>query len=407
MTVSSRPERRLPWWVDAVTGLLVTGLYVVELAAWGTDDPVPAWGAMALGGIGIALRRLHPLVAFLLCGASVELVTRLEPGFDNDSAALVLTFFLSLYSVGRHTAGAERWLGAAGVVAIAAFFVAGESVDGTDTGDIAFAVVFVGAPWLAGLTLRIRSDREQTWRQRDRALREAQEESERRAVTAERARIARELHDVVSHAIAVTVLQARGARRQLGTDEAAVRRALDAIDRTNTQALGDMRRLLALLRDTEDGSLDAPQPTLDQIPVLVEQVRASGLPVRLDVTGEPGDVPPGVELSAYRIVQEALTNVIKHAGPGASALVELRHADDALELSVTDDGLGPHAHPESAGLPGHGLVGVRERVGVVGGSVTTGAGVGGGFAVRVRLPYSLDAGAGGEASAHAPGGVTR
>ncbi len=286
---------------------------------------------------------------------SIELVGELAPGFDNDSAALVITFFLALYSVGRHTAGTERWVGAGLVLLSAILFAVGEP-NAPDTGDIAFAAVFLGAPWLAGLTLRVRHDREHTWRARNEALRAEQEEREKRAVAAERSRIARELHDVVSHAIAVTVLQARGARKMLGTDEQSVRRALDAIDQTNTQALSDMRRLLALLRDTEDNPVAAPQPTLDELPGLVDQVRDSGLPVELRVEGSPDDVPPGVELSAYRIVQEALTNVIKHAGPGASAAVDLRFGEEALELSVTDDGRGSAGGINGHG-GGHGLVG--------------------------------------------------
>ena len=386
MRTPALPTGRLPWWVDTVAGALVTALYVVELAQWGSDRTLSLLGAFALGGVGIALRRITPLLAFVLCSLSIQLVTRMAPGFDNDSAALVITFFVMLYSLGRHTAGLERWLGLGGVVVFAVLFALDDATSGLDTGDVAFAVVFVGAPWLAGVTLRIRHDREHTWRTRNAALRAEQEEREKRAIAAERARIARELHDVVSHAIAVTVLQARGARRMLGTAERSVRRALDAIDHTNTQALSDMRRLLALLRDTEDNPVDAPQPTLDQLPTLVDQVRGSGLPVELRVEGTPEEVPPGVELSAYRIVQEALTNVIKHAGPGASAEVDLRYGDEALELSVVDDGRG--ASPQTR--VGHGLVGIRERVAVVGGRVETLPRDEGGFAVRVRLPYALE-----------------
>jgi signal transduction histidine kinase len=386
MRTPALPTGRLPWWADSVTAALVTALYVVELAQWGSERTLSMLGVFAMGGVGIALRRITPLLAFVLCALSIELVTRVAPGFDNDSAALVITFFVMLYSVGRHTAGLERWLGLGGVVVFTALFALDEAQAGLDTGDVAFAAVFVGAPWLAGLTLRIRHDREHTWRARNEALRAEQEERERRAVAAERARIARELHDVVSHAIAVTVLQARGARRMLGVDELSVRRALDAIDHTNTQALSDMRRLLALLRDTEDNSVDAPQPTLDQLPGLVDQVRGSGLPVELRVVGTPDDVPPGVELSAYRIVQEALTNVIKHAGPGARAEVDLRYGDEVLELSVVDDGRGASLETRV----GHGLVGIRERVAVVGGQVETRPRDEGGFAVRVRLPYALE-----------------
>ena len=387
MRTPERP-RRLPWWADVALGVVATAVYAAELVQWGADDLALAVLAASVGGVGLALRRISPLVGFVLAAGSVEMITRLEPGFDNDSLALVLTFFVALWSLGRHTAGVERWLGGAGVAVVVANFVLDEAGNGFDLGDLAFAVVFVGAPWLAGVTMRVRHDREQTWRARNEQLRAEQEERERRAVTAERSRIARELHDVVSHAIAVTVLQARGARRQLGSDEDAVRQALDAIDRTNTQALGDMRRLLALLRDTEDEGLGDPQPTLDRLPALVEDVRSSGLPVALQVSGNPGDVPPGVELSAYRIVQEALTNVLKHAGPDARATVDLRYREDALELDVADDGRGLDG---SGGEPGHGLVGIRERVAVVGGAVSTRPGADGGFTVSVRLPYAVEA----------------
>jgi signal transduction histidine kinase len=386
MRTPQRP-RRLPWWADVVLGVAVTILYAVELVAWDADDLPLMVLAAAVGGVGLSLRRTSPLVAFVLAMTSIELITRTNRGFDNDSAALVVTFFVALWSLGRHTTGSERWIGALGVLVVVVNFVLDESPDGLDAGDLAFSAAFAGAPWLAGVTMRVRQDRDRTWRARTAALQAEQEERERRAVTAERSRIARELHDVVSHAIAVTVLQARGARRQLGNDEDAVRRALDAIDHTNTQALSDMRRLLALLRDTEDNPLGAPQPTLDRLPSLVDDLRGSGLPVDLDVIGDPRHVPPGVELSAYRIVQEALTNVLKHAGPGATATVNLRYGEEALELDVVDDGRGPVDDHRL----GHGLVGIRERVAVVGGEVSACPGDGGGFAVAVRLPYAMEA----------------
>jgi len=187
------------------------------------------------------------------------------------------------------------------------------------------------------------------------------------------------------------VLQARGGRRLVGADDDAVRTALDAIDRTNTAALSDMRRLLAVLRDTEDrtgepGGGNAPQPSLANLEGLVEQVRGSGLPVEMYVDGEPISVPPGVDLSAYRIVQESLTNVLKHAGPDARATVRVAYSPDDPEVRVSDDGPAV-AHPNGAG---HGLVGIRERVAVVGGTVEAGPGQDGGFVVTARIPYSLD-----------------
>ena len=221
-------------------------------------------------------------------------------------------------------------------------------------------------------------------------LRLEQEERAARAVAEERSRIARELHDVVSHAISVTVLQARGARRTLDSDPAAARAALDAIEQTNTAALGDMRRLLAVLRDTEpDGRDDAhaPQPSLAHLDSLVAQVRGSGIPVSVEVSGDDRDVPPGVDLSAYRIVQEALTNALKHA-EASPTRVRLDYSDDALTVTVVDDGSPTSAAPR--GPAGHGLIGIRERVAVVGGDVEAGPDGHGGFRVRARLPYTLE-----------------
>jgi signal transduction histidine kinase len=299
--------------------------------------------------------------------------------------AFVVAYFLSLYSVGRHATGTEAWLAAGGVMVAMGDLLVSE---GSDLGDVAFVLALVGAPYGAGLTLRLRREREAVLQARNEALRAEQEEVARRAVTEERSRIARELHDVVSHAISVTVLQARGARWQLGRSEEEVRTALDAIEQTNTAALGDMRRLLAVLRDT-DSDPDTPlqpQPSLQHLDALVREVSASGVPVSVELDGAPLPVPPGVDLSAYRIIQEALTNVLKHAGP-AHATVRLAYCPDALVVSIQDDG-SQVAVPNGTG---HGLIGIRERVAVVGGEVTAGPRVDGGYEVRARLPYALEA----------------
>ena len=269
-------------------------------------------------------------------------------------------------------------------------FVVGDGAHGPS--DIFFAMAFVGTPWAAGVAVRLRREREAMLHRPQRGAARTQEENERRAVAAERARIARELHDVVSHAISVTVLQARGGRKMVGRDDEAVRRALDAIEQTNTAALGDMRRLLAVLRDTEDRRRTRVRPAAVAWPAsrgCVEQVRASGLHVDLPISGRAGPVPPGVDLSAYRIVQEALTNVLKHAGPGA------RHGARCTTARTTwTSRSATTAARASSGDRGrrHGLVGIRERVAVVGGSVEAGP-VDGGFAVRARLPYSVTAAA--------------
>ncbi len=382
---------------DPLLGVAVAALYAGEVARWGPDRPWLLLVVCWVGCAGLALRRSSPLVGFLLAEGSVQAITAIEPGFDNDSAALVVTFFVALYSLGRHAVAVERWLGAVGVVAVMVFFSLGEAGSTVpDTGDIGFVLFFVGTPWAAGLVVRIRLDRERTLRAHNAELRRDQDLRARAAVTAERARIARELHDVVSHAIAVTVLQARGGRKMLGLDQAEVRRALDAIELTNTQALGDMRRLLAVLRDTEEEQdpTTSPQPSLANLDRLVERVRATGLAVQVEVEGDgEGDaapVPPGVDLSAYRIVQEGLTNVIKHAGPGARARVHIGYSPTQLTVTVADDGVGDAPGPDDADTLGHGLVGIRERVAVIGGRVEAAPGPDGGFVVTAQLPYALE-----------------
>jgi signal transduction histidine kinase len=290
----------------------------------------------------------------------------------------VVVFLLNLWSLGRHARGVEAWLGVAGVLLTVTFFVVGDGAH--DPSDIFFGLAFCGTPWAAGVAVRLRRERERELTASNAAL----ELQARRAVADERARIARELHDVVSHAIAVTVLQARGGRKLVGRDDEAVRRALDVIEETNASALADMRRLLSLLRTTEeDGPSRAdPQPTLARLDELVEQVRSSGLPVELHVQGS-GPVPPGIDLSAYRIVQEALTNVLKHGGPDARATVEVCYGSDDVAVTVRNTGLVGGTAPG-----GHGLVGIRERVNVVGGQVDAGPEADG-YAVRARLPYGV------------------
>ncbi len=362
---------------DLALALVLAVGISLELRAWVRDGLPTALALGLLTTLPFAVRRRTPLVSFVLVMLGIELLGRVQPGFDNDSMFFVVAFFLTLYSLGRHASGLEAWLGALGV--LAAMFLFAESEGGlgqVDLGDIAFLLGFVGAPWGVGADLRLRQERETELNAENERLRREQEARERRAVAEERSRIARELHDVVSHAISVTVLQARGARRALAADPEAVREALDAIEQTNTAALGDMRRLLAVLRDTEPeptsgtagGPGREPQPSLEHLEQLVDQVRSSGVPVTLEVRGDPQPVPPGVDLSAYRIVQEALTNVLKHTA-SARVTVVLEYGADALGVTVLDDGI---PGPLDAEGGGHGLIGIQERVAVVGGEVTAG-----------------------------------
>jgi signal transduction histidine kinase len=377
--------------------VLITALAVmcaVELLRWGDARLVLA---VPLGVVACALllvRRRQPVLTVVLILLAMQVLVSVAPGFEDEAISFPLLLLVAMYSMGRWAGGRQAWLGAGVVVICIASFVTKDGAN--DASDVAFGIAFLGTPWGMGVALRVRRNREDQLEADAEQLRNSQEDSARRAVAAERARIARELHDVVSHAIAVTVLQARGGRKLVGVDDAAVRRALDAIEDTNTAALGDMRRLLAVLRHTDDTGLEGftPQPSLARLEELVEQVRASGLPVDLRLSGEPRGVPPGVDLSAYRIVQEALTNVIKHAGAGARASVTVTYLPNQMSVAVCDDGHSPvGGAKETRRGEGIGLINIRERVAVVGGSVDAGPGPDGGFRVCAHLPYSTGPGA--------------
>jgi signal transduction histidine kinase len=203
----------------------------------------------------------------------------------------------------------------------------------------------------------------------------------RRAVAEERQRIARELHDVVAHSVSVMTVQAGAVRRLLSPEQERERLALQSIEATGREALAEMRRLVGLLREQGATPEFAPQPSMRTVDVLVGTVREAGLPVELSVEGEPKVLAPGVDLAAYRVIQEALTNALKYAGP-ARAWVTVRWRTDALEVEIANDG-SSEVGGEGGG---HGLVGLRERVSLVGGSIESGPREDGGFVVRAHLP---------------------
>ncbi len=376
---------------DLLLAVTVAVLYAAEVARYPHADHAIAVPLAVVAGLTLALRRRLPVVTFVVVTCANVGVVAFADGFDSESIMFVAVFLFNLYSLGRHARGIEAWLGVAGVGLSVAGFVLGDGAH--NASDVFFAMAFCGTPWGAGVAVRLRRERERELTRTNEDLRRDREEQARRAVADERARIARELHDVVSHAISVSVLQARGGRRLVGRDDDAVRRALDAIEQTNTQALGDMRRLLSLLNETDDadvtaGARDEPQPSLARLDALLDQVRRSGLPVELDISGEARPVSPGVDLSAYRIVQEALTNVLKHAGHGASATVRVGYGPDELDIAVHNTSPHPVGAPDGRG--GHGLIGMRERVGVAGGALEAGP-CEQGYVVRARLPYAVDA----------------
>ena len=377
---------------DLMISVVLAVMLTTEVVLWPTGDRQIGVVLALLATLPLALRRRLPVVAFLLTATGFIALTRMLPGFDNDSFSLMLVFLIALYSVGRHARRVEAWIAGVLVAACVVGLMLTE-VGPYDVGDLAFALAFVGGPWAAGLAIRLRKAREQTLTDQNRELAREQEEKAAQAVAAERARIARDLHDVVSHAISVTVLQARGARRMLEVDSEEVRHALDAIEQTNMQALGDMRRLLSLLRDVDEQTPTDPQPSLARLDALVDRLRQSGLRVELSITGPDAAVPPGVDLSAYRIIQEALTNVIKHAGPHASAHVDVVRGTETLSVRVQDDGGSPSAVAADTARNdgrGQGLLGIRERVAVVGGRVDAGPDDRGGFVVAADLPYAVE-----------------
>jgi signal transduction histidine kinase len=360
--------------------LIAAGLAVVYCAEIATESHFAGNRAISFAAAlafcaALVWRRRAPLVALALAVVLVELSNLAAPALAETGAFLV-GILLAIYSAGRYTRGRALIVGVA-LVAVMTPLAAIEPGDPVAFTDIAFFAVLFGGPWLVGRYSRHRSERE-------RVLVAERDVRAQEAVAEERTRIARELHDVVAHAISLIVLQARGGRRMLSDDPDdpdETRRALDVIEHAGEQALGEMRRLLGLLRDDEPELTLAPPPSLRRIDELVAGTRASGLPVEVVIEGEPVELPPGVDVSAYRIVQEALTNALKHAGP-AHARVTITYASDAVDLAIVDD--GPGAAGANGG--GYGLAGMRERVAIYGGRLEAGVRPEGGYALRVRLP---------------------
>ena len=235
--------------------------------------------------------------------------------------------------------------------------------------------------WLAAFAVGRQLEQGRAAQKRAKQLEREREAEARAAVAEERARIARELHDVVGHSVSVMTVQASAVRRRLRPDQEQEREALEIVEQTGREALAEMRRLVGVLRRPEEAPALAPQPSLEHLDRLVAQARESGLPVEVQIEGEPTQLPPGVDLTAYRLVQEGLTNAIKHAR-ASKADVVVRYGDGSVEISVTDDGPGGG----DGGGGGHGLVGMRERVTVYGGELEVGPQPEGGYVLRARLP---------------------
>jgi signal transduction histidine kinase len=367
---------------DVVIAAIVAVALQVEAQAEHLTPRGIAISAFALLGALLLLRRVAPLPV-LVAGLATQLIA-VAAGLSSHTPVTPLLFFvLVLYSVGlveervRAVGGLALALG----LVLATLFVAkhnGEAFDGTD---IPFVALVCSTPWFVGRAMRGRLRQVETLERRAGQL-----EAERlAAVTEERARIARELHDVIAHSVSVMVVQAAAAEQVLKLDPERAVDPLRSVQETGRQALVEMSRLLGLLRADSEELGFAPQPRLDELDALLAQVRGAGLPVELRVQGERRALPPALELTAYRVVQEALTNTLKHGGE-AHAEVRLGYTLDAFELEVVDDGPGS----DDGHVGGHGLAGMRERVNVFGGDFAAGPRPDGGFAVRVRLPVEAE-----------------
>jgi signal transduction histidine kinase len=346
-----------------------------------TGPTSPRWFAVpaaALIGLPLLARRRFPFAApvgLWVLAAALSFVDGRLVVFTTAATVLGL---IAAFLLGNLPDRTQARVGLVVVLSAAVILMYNDPIHTTGELVIVPAMFFVG--WLAGFALRQRAA--QAEEAEDRAARAERERAAaaRIAVAEERGRIARELHDVVAHAVSVMVLQVGAVRHRLPPSLAEDKDALTDVEKAGRAALAEMRRLLGAMHDGEDAER-APQPGLDSLNALVERVGRAGLPVRLQVEGDAIPLPRAMDLSAYRIVQEGLTNALKHAN-ASRADVTVRYAADDLELEVRDDGVGA---PSSDGL-GHGLVGIQERVKIYGGEMSAGPGQEGGFVLTARLP---------------------
>jgi signal transduction histidine kinase len=369
----------------ALDRAIVTLLIVVEVIDLATNAKLvgPLWlnlAVMTAIALSFLYRRTQPLVTvvFAFAGLVVMAVWLTQPP---DMFAAVLMIILLGYAAGRHVGGRPSMtalaIGVTVIVTLSLIY---------DPKDVFFPVTFFWIlPWVVGRTSRNQTILARELAEKAERAQHAREEDERRAIATERSRIARELHDVLAHNLSVMVVQASGARQVLEKDPARAVEAAALIERTGREALAELRHLFGPVRRGDGVALSGP-PSIARLDELARRARAAGLRVELRVTGDSVELPAGIDLAAYRIVQEALTNTLKHSA-GASARVTVAYEPNELVLGVEDDGEGTREGYELGDAGGgHGLAGMRERAAVYGGVVQAGREPGGGFAVRARLP---------------------
>ena len=399
-------ERKAPSLTDSLVALGLLLLAIVSATASATTvvdatRPWDVWGysLIALQIAPLTWRQRYPRL--VVWASLLAWVTYVGLGYADTPAVFAL--FLALYGVAAYLPRRMAIAHGATILGLMlAWTVVGIMVtDRVGWASLVSVILGVTLPMMVGFADHRRSQRvtelELAAARQEQADRAASVE----AVNSERSRIARELHDVVAHEMTVMTLQAEGARRMAGGTDPKLAEALATISDSGRKGLAEMQRMIAVLRTSEEGSRSeganeapwvgqdlAPMPSLAAIPALVKQVEEAGLPVRLSISGD-AHVPAGVELSAYRIIQESLTNALKYGGPGARAAVVVRRSRDAVAIEVTDDGRGAAAEPPAT-RGGHGLVGMRERVEALGGTIDVGPRRGGGYRVNAVLPSSDD-----------------
>jgi signal transduction histidine kinase len=373
------------YWFDLLIAALAAAAMLEVIATPDSTQTTLRFGipAIAVLVLPIFARRRFPFggpVAYFVLAAGISLIDwQLIP--DRESffvVGLAVAFLL-----GNLRNAWQAGIGLVVIVSSLVFLV--HEIPGHTTGELVFIPIDFAVAWVAGFALRERSEQAEAAEVRATVAERERDAAARIAVAEERARIARELHDIVAHAVSVMVLQVGAVRHKLPDSLAEDRDALTGVERAGRTALAEMRRLLAAMREDGDEAELVPQPGLDGLDSLRAEIGRAGLPVELHVDGEPFALPRGIDLSAYRIVQEGLTNALKHSR-ATKADVTVRYRPDEVQLEVRDNGVGSST---TDGL-GHGLVGIRERVKIFGGEMTAGTANGGGFVLDTRLPLNRD-----------------
>jgi len=370
--------------VDVVVALALVAGGVAVAAAGKHHGPLTLLAA-AVACATVAWRRRAPAAMTAVAVVSITVAGVSGHGVHGRFPPIAIAVVLDYYMLGRLSIQRGRPEVDAGLlVAAVGVLVINPGLPGVAR-VAGIWTQYVGVPFVAGRVVGSRVALTRELRDNAQRLEREQQERSRHAAAEERNRIARELHDVVAHSVSVMVIQTQAARRVAAGDREAARVALSSVQSCGRDALMEMRRMIGVLRHGDQELAGATAPALSQLGVLVARARAAGLPVELRIDGEPRELTPGLDLVAFRVVQEALTNAIKHAGP-ARALVRVTFTTGTLQLEISDTGRGPapaYGHTDS---PGQGLVGMRERLVLYGGELETGRALGGGFTVRARIP---------------------